>query len=621
MSLKKTLGLKEVVFLSVASTVGSGIFLIPSIGARILGFFSIFMWMFTGLIAIMMSMLFAELASMYDESGGVYTYVRKAFGERTGFVVGWTSWIISWITIAMLMAAAINYLGFLIPLSNTVKVILSIFIVSFMTFMNIKGIKYGALIQLILTTITFIVLIGFVLVGLGHIDLGSMVFHKPSFSALFVAAAIFLHPYIGWETTTFLGEETKNARKIIPKGIVIATIIISLLYLSVVLVSLSTTGLLENGLETFSSVEAPLGLLAERFMNNGGFLLSIGAIVIILGCLNSWVTTSPRLPFVMARDNMLPDFFGDLNKNQVPANALIVQFIMSVLIMISGLLTGGFELFLSVLVPISLIIYCVVYLTVLKLRKIKPNKKRYFRMPFVKPVVAFSIMYILLLMIYVDPSVFVRGATLVALGIPFFFLIKLQKDKKFQARFFNKFSWFWDNFFPIWYEKKDIKKIIKLADISKNNKVLEFGAGSGLTTPHISKKVGKDGIVVSTDISYSQLEKAKKRIEDENLKNVVFIAEDELSPFEDEMFDSIISVCVLEHFINPIPRIKKLLGFLKKDGSFCFLSFGNSMGIPAPKFLKNKENIEKMFEKAGYDVKIVSKKRLFSQYWFIYGKR
>jgi len=619
--LKRELNLKEIVFLCMGAIIGTGVFLIPAIGARILGFSSLLVWLITGCLAIIMSMLFAELASMFDESGGIYIYVKKAFGNKIAFIVGWTAWVISWVTIAMLVAGGINYLGFIFNLTNFSRLILSISMIFLFTYINLKGIKYGARTQIIFTAFTFLILGAFVLVGLGFMDFGSIRFEPFSITNFLLAAAIIIEPYIGWQDATFLAEETKNARKIIPKGIVIGTILIAIIYFLVTLVALGSLGVLEGGMEAFTLAEAPLSLLAERFFAHGGILFSLGAVIVIFGCLNSWITTSPRLPYAMAKENMLPDFFRELNKNSVPANALIFQLFISSLIVLSGIMTGGFELFLKAMIPLAIFIYGIVFLAFIRLRKLYPKRKRYFYVPFGKIFAVFSIVYLVILLVQTTPDNFLRGATLVAMAIPFYFLVKMQADKAFQAKFFDKFSWLWDRFFPIWYSEKEARRVMKYAKVKYGQKVLEFGAGSGLTTPYLSRRVGKSGVVVSTDISENQLRKAKAKIEQKNLTNVILVKEKELSPFEPEMFDALLSVCVLEHFSDPVPRIEKLLEFLKKGAHFCFLSFGKTFLIPPPHFLKDEESIKKMFERAGYKVKVYQKKRLFAKYWFIYGEK
>ena len=111
--LTKYLELNEVTFLIIGAIIGSGIFMIPGLAAAAAGTMSIVAWLIVGVIAILMSLLIAELASTYENAGGLHYYVEKALGKGVGFMVGWACLIISWVTIAMTVSAAIEYLSYL----------------------------------------------------------------------------------------------------------------------------------------------------------------------------------------------------------------------------------------------------------------------------------------------------------------------------------------------------------------------------------------------------------------------------------------------------------------------------------------------------------------------------
>ena len=619
--LRKELGLKEIVFLSAGSIIGSGIFMIPAIAAGMVGYSSLFLWIVMGIIAILMSMVFAELTSMYDDSGGVYTYVKRAFGDKMGFIAGWLAWVISWITIAMLVAAAVSYMSHIIPMPDGFKIAVSIIIVALFTFVNLKGIRHGARLQMLLTGASFLILLSFVDFGWDFVDFSTMTFEPLSWEYMLMAAAILIEPYIGWQDVTFLAEETKNPRKVIPKGVVLGTVIVAILYFLVTLTALGSVYLIPGGLTGFVNADAPLAYLAGFYIHGADFIISIGAIIVILGCLNSWITASPRLPYAMSKENMLPDFFADTNSAGVPNKALLFQFFVTSVIIFSSIVTGGYELFLRVLIPVSLFVYLLVIASLLVLRRKDAKRKRYFKLPLAEFFIALLSLFIIILIMETELSIFIKGATLVLLSIPFYFLIRFQVDKSFTARFFDKFSWFWDRFFPIWYGEDELKKVLKYAGVREGQTVLDFGSGTGLSTIAISRRVGSRGIVVATDISESQLKKVKKKIEKENMRNVVLIKEDVLSPFEPETFDALVSVSVLEHFANPRRIIKRLMNLLKKGGRFCFLSFGYSFGIPPPHFLRTEESIKALFRELGYDVHVEGYKKYFTQYWFIYGRK
>jgi APA family basic amino acid/polyamine antiporter/amino acid efflux transporter len=102
MELKRTIGKKTLLFLSINAMIGTEIFFVPAIAATIAGPASIISWIIMSIIAILISLYFAELVSLFPKAGGVYEYTKQAFGEFPSFMVGWTAWIVASVSIAML---------------------------------------------------------------------------------------------------------------------------------------------------------------------------------------------------------------------------------------------------------------------------------------------------------------------------------------------------------------------------------------------------------------------------------------------------------------------------------------------------------------------------------------
>src|SRR3989338_8366032 len=103
MKLKKGIGYKTLLLLTLNAILGTGIFFLPALGARIAGPASVISWVIMSFIAVMTSTYFAELISMFPRSGGAYEFTKRAYGQAHSFIVGWTSWIVANVTIAMLI--------------------------------------------------------------------------------------------------------------------------------------------------------------------------------------------------------------------------------------------------------------------------------------------------------------------------------------------------------------------------------------------------------------------------------------------------------------------------------------------------------------------------------------
>ncbi|MBL7056435.1 amino acid permease, partial [Candidatus Woesearchaeota archaeon] len=108
--LKRTLGFGTVLFLSIASIMGTGMFFGASVGSAISGPASILAWIIMSAVAIYISTFFGELVAMFPSAGGVYEYSKQAYNRFSSFIIGWLAWIVGNLTGTLLIVAAIDYL-------------------------------------------------------------------------------------------------------------------------------------------------------------------------------------------------------------------------------------------------------------------------------------------------------------------------------------------------------------------------------------------------------------------------------------------------------------------------------------------------------------------------------
>ncbi|MBU4124546.1 MAG: amino acid permease, partial [Nanoarchaeota archaeon] len=365
--LKKDIGFKTLLLLTINAILGTGIFFLPALGALHSGPASILSWIIMSIVAIFISFYFAELVSMFPKAGGTYEFVKQSFGEVPSFLIGWISWVIANITTAMLIVGAVYYL--LPGASFLVSLLVSVFFILLFNFINYRGIKQSSKMVMLFGISTISVVLLLSISGLFFIKTSN---YTPFF--VFPASTIFLtiffiaETYFGWETTTFLAEEVKDAKRILPKTLIVATVIISILAILLTVVSLGVINW-----STFSLEKAPLvSLAAVIFGNDIAKILSVIIFIPIIGTAAGWIVSSPRLLFAMARDNV---FISDVKKIHpkygTPHIAILLQTIMTILLTLVAF--GNYTYLLSLLLPLVLIMYSVVLASVIKLRITKPK--------------------------------------------------------------------------------------------------------------------------------------------------------------------------------------------------------------------------------------------------------
>ncbi len=619
MRLKREIGKKSLILLTINAILGTGIFFLPALGALYAGPASIFAWMIMSMVAVSISIYFAELLSMFPKSGGIYEYTRKAFGEFPGFLVGWTSWMVSGITIAMLIVGSTIYL---LPSAGTItRMIISLLFIILFNYVSYRGIKYSNNMLVFFGIVTIFSLALIVVGGVPNIEMSSFSNISIQFPILLLTVYFISETFFGWETTTYLAEEVKNP-KTMPKILVASTAIIAIISLLVVFVALANPNW-----QKFAASKNPLVFLSsEIFGNQFAPFYTMLIFIPLIGTAASWIVSSPRLLYAMSRDKVLVPRFSKVHgRYKTPYYAIMFQSALTVAITVIGF--SDYIILLSLLVPLVIAMYSIVLLSVVKLRIKMPDVHRNFSAPFPKSgpiiLVAFNaiLLYAWLSQVSLAIEIFLLDTFLILFGIPLYILIKLRTDERFTEKFYNSIAFMWDRAFSIWYGKKEINKVINKLYLKNNSRVFDFGAGSGITTMEVAKRAGKEGLVVAIDLSEKQLSKAVKKSWRIRHPNVIFIKASKIK-FRKNSFDAISMVNILEHLKDPEKELKNIFSYLKKGGRFSLLSFGKSFGIPAPEHIGSEDKIYELFRKTGVKkINIRKENKRFAEYWYIWGRK
>ncbi len=613
MKLKRVIGRKTLLILSVNSILGSSIFFMPAIAAAYSGAASILAWVAMSVIAIIISTYFAELVSIYPRAGGVYEYTKRAFGEFPSFLVGWVSWIVANIAISLEIVGSILYI---FPSSTVFNALLALVFIAVFNYIAYRGIDYSSKMLVIFGFLTVFSILAFLIPGFTQINASNLIF-AASLPSLLLTIYFVSDVFFGWESTTNLAEEVRNPRKLMPKTLIISTIIVGILATSLAVVSLGAVNW-----QSLINESAPLNAVATVFYGSSNVMAAI-IFIVIIGAAASWIVSSPRLLYAMARDKVLVPRFAKIHeKYRTPHNAILFQAFITSIITVIGF--ADYKTLLSLVLPLEIAMYSAIMLVVIKLRR---TKKAGYKSPFgvggAAAIFAFNLflLYIWLSQVAASVTLFTLSVLLISFGIPLYILIKLSTDTAFVEKFFDRISWLFDKAFPVWYGNNEIRKVISKIDVRKKSIVLDFGCGSGITTLQLAKRLGTKGTIVAVDVSEAQLNRAIQKIEKAmQISNVVFIKEHQLQ-FEPESVDAVTAVGVLEHLEKPAETLKKIFVHLKKGGSFSFLSFGKSLGIPAPEFLSNWRSIKEFFLSIGINPSIRIEKKKFTEYIYIWGRK
>lgn len=320
--LVRQIGLWSGVAVVVGSTIGSGIFRSPaSIAEKLPGPLPMLMvWVVGGLFVLCGALTLAEVGGAYPYSGGVYVFVREAYGRLAGFLFGWAQLVL--IRPSAVGAVALVFGEYALRLAGRTpddpsftlySSALAIVAIVLVTMANAVGVRFATGIQN-LTTIAkvagLLVLIAFALfVGLPRTGGQFLTAGAPagSFSpSLFGLALVsVLWAYDGWADCSFVGGEMANPRRNLPRAILIGTLIIIVVYLLANVAYLSVFSVGEIAKKEIIAADA-MSALVGAF----GLTFIVGTVMIsTFGTLNGTMLTSPRIFFALAEDRL---FFAPL---------------------------------------------------------------------------------------------------------------------------------------------------------------------------------------------------------------------------------------------------------------------------------------------------------------------
>ncbi|MBU0666810.1 MAG: amino acid permease [Nanoarchaeota archaeon] len=622
--LQKTLSFNVILLITINSIMGTGIFFLPAMGAKIAGPMSIFSWLILSVIAIYIAMCFGELASMFPKSGGIYEFCKQAYGSFTSFIVGWMTLIAGNITIAMLVVGAVRYLNPSMP--SILKISISLLFILAFNYMAFSGMKTSAVMLVAFAMITTGTLISLIIPGVTSINFSNFTpFFTHSFSKVFIAIFFIAETFFGWETATFLAEETKNPQKVIPKALVYGTIIIAIICLLFIFTALGTIPWQE-----FASSKAPLTDLSfQHFGSTGRQIFTILVYLSIIGSVAGWIVSAPRLILALAKDKLFITQCAKIHPTKnTPHIAILFQTILTSILVIVG--AGSYETLLEILLPLVLVVYSLTLLSLVVLRIKKPELERPYKAPLGKfgPLIPIIIMLSLMgyWLLNVEGAVHILkiGLSFIVFGIPIYFLLLFHYDPDAILKINNVFAYFNLLLENITLPKSIRKEILtEFKEYIKEKKVFEYGAGVGTLTLHLAEAVGPKGKIYATDLSQKNIHILEKRIKKRGFNHVKLIHDEHhVSRIHPEIkyVDMIFSVGMMGYMQNIKQIISDMRDILPENGRILFVEYVDFFWfMPNVEWLSNNETIERLFRECGFSVRVERKKSLFWNYVFVYG--
>jgi len=437
--LVRGLGRWDATLLTVGSVIGTGIFITTADIARVLPHegMILLVWTLGGFLTLAGALTYAELGALYPRAGGMYHYLKEAYGTFWGFLYGWACFLVIMSGgIAALAVAFGEYLGSFVPLFSTRNILFSLPIggwswsvsggqiagalaILLLTAVNHIGLREGAAVQNFLAVFRIGSIVAFV--GLAFFvdkPVSASVVEKLPEINLFAAVGIgmiaALWTYDGWYGATFSAGEMRDPQRTLPFGLVWGTVIVMVLYALINLVYFVALPL-DAIAETPRIGEAAAAAL---FGDGGGRLMSFAILVSTFGCLAATILFSPRIYLAMSRDGVFFRSLGAVNPRfHTPVRSLWAQSLWAVLLTLSG----TYEQIYTYVIFGGLLFHVGTAGAVIVLRRRRPHVERPYRVfgyPWVPLLFILASILLVGNTLVEKPAESLVGLVLIAAGVP-----------------------------------------------------------------------------------------------------------------------------------------------------------------------------------------------------------
>lgn len=433
--LAKELTLYGLIMVAIGSCIGSGIFVTPSQIAKLVPspMLILGVWAIGGIITITGALTFGELGSMFPQAGGIYVFLREAYGGGIAFLYGWAYLlIITSGSIAVLALAFSYYLSFFFPLTESGKIAVSIGAITLLTTLNVLRAKFGEMFSNVFTGMKLLGILIIIGVGLfygsSHLSFKTIETTSAGNTSLAnfgVALVGVLFSYGGWQHASFLAGETKNPSRNVPVAMITGAFVVITLY---ILVNISYMLLLP--LPVITGSEKVAAEAVSTIIPSGGMIVAGIIAISTLGTIGIYTLSSPRIYYAMAEDGV---FFKGLAKVhprfKTPVNAIIGQSVWAVVLL---LFWGTFEDLITYTVSVDWIFFAFAAAGIFIFRKKMKDADRPYRTfgyPITPLIFIGIIVWFVINMMVNKPLHMGIALGFLALGVPVYLFFKRKNLK------------------------------------------------------------------------------------------------------------------------------------------------------------------------------------------------
>ncbi len=380
--LLQVLGIAFGLAVIIGNTIGVGILRTPGQVATQLPSLPLFfgVWIAGGIYALLGALTLAELGAMIPESGGQYVFARRALGDYAGFVIGWSDWLSSSASLALVTISMGDYSDVLWPALAGKSVAVAIAVCIVLTIIQASGIRAGDLTQQITSLLKAVVLVG--LAGVCLFWPAAPMAPDPAaqaapaslfalFGPLILALQGVIYTYDGWNGMLYFSGEVKDPGREIPRAMAGGVIAVIAIYLLLNVAFLHVVPISRMAGEELVAATAARQLFGPA----GDTVVRAILLVSLMSAANAILLIASRLPYALSRDGLLWGGFATVSKGGTPVPSLVISTVAAILLLV----TGTFNEILALTAFFFVVNYTASFLSVIVLRRREPDLPRPYR--------------------------------------------------------------------------------------------------------------------------------------------------------------------------------------------------------------------------------------------------
>ncbi len=432
-ALPRVLGMRDMVLLTLGQVIGSGVFIVPATVLKATGGAmtpALAVWIVGGVLSLLGAWTYGELGAMKPHAGGLYVYIRDAFGEPVAFLYGWSLFlVIASATIAALAVAFSGYLGQFVALSAFEAKLVAVSVIAVITVINVWSTRHSASTLNWSTAIKVgaILAMGALMLTMGHGLSEPTPAGAPQglnlLTAMGAAMIGVLWAYEGWQYVTFSAGEVIEPQKNFARSLVLGTAALIGLYLLANVAYVAALGVTRSMNSERIAAEAVSALLGA----GAGKLIAAAILVSMFSAAHATVMTATRVFFAMARDGLFFRKLAEVHPRwQTPAFAIVASCAWSAVLAASG----TFEELLTYVVFAGWMFYALGAAAIFHYRRKYPDAPRPYRVPgypFTPILFVITAGAIVLNTVIVQPRQAAIGIGIVLCGVPAYWFWKRRR--------------------------------------------------------------------------------------------------------------------------------------------------------------------------------------------------